>query len=408
MQNERFDKAAEHTAFCSLNPRSQEFVKAKSLLYRLTFSQIQRLITIVIDLQMWGDEIQKVWVDESGRDECLQSLSHAYEELKNSPKTYPYKVTPEKREVRFEYIDKAGVGFGTCPVASPKTRCCGLLTLDVYEGCGFDCSYCSIQTFYGGALKSDKNFADKLSRLQLSPDKLYHIGTGQSSDSLMLGNKNGTLEALINFAAKNPNVILEFKSKSDNVSYLLKNKLPRNIICTFSLNPQAVIDSEEHFTASLCGRIKAAKSLSENGVLVGFHLHPMIYFDGWLDEYSRIADALVSDFSPQSVALVSLGTLTFTKPVLRQIRARAAQSKILQMPLHESCGKYSYPLDIKEQMFSGVYRAFEKWHGKVFFYLCMEDKSLWQKVFGYEYESNEAFEENMKKAYMKKITLFEA
>jgi spore photoproduct lyase len=190
------------------------------------------------------------------------------------------------------------------------------------------------------------------------------------------------------------------------VSYLLKNKLPRNIICTFSLNPQAVIDSEEHFTASLSERIKAAKSLSENGVLVGFHLHPMIYFDGWLDEYSRIADALTGDFSPQSVALVSLGTLTFTKPVLRQIRARAAQSKILQMPLHESCGKYSYPLDIKEQMFGGVYRAFEKWHGKVFFYLCMEDKSLWQKVFGYEYESNEAFEENMKKAYIGKITLF--
>lgn len=34
---------------------------------------------------------------------------------------------------------------------------------------------------------------------------------------------------------------------------------------------------------------------------------------------------------------------------------------------------------------------------------CMEDERLWQKVFGYEYMNNDAFEEAMLKAYTAKI-----
>jgi spore photoproduct lyase len=33
----------------------------------------------------------------------------------------------------------------------------------------------------------------------------------------------------------------------------------------------------------------------------------------------------------------------------------------------------------------------------------MEDESLWQKVFGYEYKNNEAFEEAMLQSYFDKV-----
>ena len=65
----------------------------------------------------------------------------------------------------------------------------------------------------------------KLRKLKLDPNKSYHIGTGQSSDSLMWGNKEGVLDALFEFARLNSNVILEFKTKSNNIRYFnsLKN-----------------------------------------------------------------------------------------------------------------------------------------------------------------------------------------
>jgi spore photoproduct lyase len=400
----KFDKACEQSPFLSLHHKTREFIEQKSSLYSFSFSQIRELITAGVDLQMWGFDIKDLWQDE-GR-ESFKKFFEKYERLKNSEKEYmPAKEQKQNQKIEFLDIDKNIIGFGRCPVASPKTRCCNLLTLDAIEGCTYGCSYCSIQTFYSGKISLNRDFARKLSQIKLDKNEIYHIGTGQSSDSLMLGNKNGILEALIEFARQNPNVILEFKSKSDNIDYLLKVKLPPNIICTFSLNPQIVIDSEEHFTASLKRRIKAALKLSQKGILVGFHFHPMIWFKEWQEEYKYAANELVQKFDPKTVALVSMGTLTFIKPVLRQIRSNASHTKILQMPLTGAHGKFSYPLSIKEQMFSTLYKAFEAWHDEVFFYLCMEDESLWKSVFGFEYESNEIFEKAMKKAYMRKINL---
>ncbi|MDR1007516.1 MAG: radical SAM protein [Campylobacteraceae bacterium] len=402
----RFDKACEQSPFLSLHVKTREFLKEKSDFYFFSFSQIRQLMTAAVDLQMWDLDIKTLWQDKASNKESLKNFFEKYEQIKNTPKEYLFVKAPKQnKKLEFLSVDKDILGFGKCPVASFKTRCCNLLTLDVIEGCAYGCSYCSIQTFYGSKISLNKDFASKLSQIKLDPSKIYHIGTGQSSDSLMLGDKEGILEALIEFARKNPNAILEFKSKSDNVGYLLKADMPSNIICTFSLNPQIVIDNEEHFTAPLNKRIQSAKRLSENGVLIGFHFHPMIYFNNWKEEYEKIATELLNTFEPKSVALVSMGALTFTKPVLKQIRAKADNSRILQMPFVDINGKFSYPMHIKEEMFGTLYKMFTTWHKDVFFYLCMEDESLWKSVFGFEYKSNEIFEDAMKKAYMYKVSI---
>lgn len=74
------------------------------------------------------------------------------------------------------------------------------------------------------------------------------------------------------------------------------------------------------------------------------------------------------------------------------------------MPLVEADGKFSYPEEIKQELFSFAYRSFsEEWKQSVFFYLCMENQRLWKPVFGFEYASNEAFEQAMKTSYCEKI-----
>jgi len=73
------------------------------------------------------------------------------------------------------------------------------------------------------------------------------------------------------------------------------------------------------------------------------------------------------------------------------------------MPFSEINGKKSYDLKTKEEMFKHCYESFKPWHGKVYFYMCMEDHTLWKKVFGYEYASNNEMENDMKKSYMAKI-----
>ena len=383
--------------------------------YRFTFQEQQILKTIQKDLLQWGEkELKDIWdysLEEKYQGKKLKKelISHIkkyYEELKSKPTNYKDfnpKVKPQK--IKIEELKKESLGFGACPVASDKTRCCNLLTLDAVESCGYDCSYCSIQSFYNeGKVVFDKDFKKKLDSIKLDPNEFYHIGTGQSSDSLMWGNRYGVLDALVEFAKKNPNVLLEFKTKSDNISYFLDKKdLPKNLLFTWSLNPQIVIDKEEHLTASLQERLKAARKIADMGMLVGFHFHPMIYIEDFEKEYGEVFKRLKEMFNPKEVVLVSLGTLTFIKPVIKKIRSRDFQSKILQLPMSDASGKLSYPLDIKEKMFSFAYQNLKEWHKDVYFYMCMEDKSLWKKVFGYEYPTNESFEMDMKLSYMKKV-----
>jgi spore photoproduct lyase len=279
------------------------------------------------------------------------------------------------------------------------------MTLDAVENCGFDCSYCSIQSFYhGDEVRFDRDFARKLAQIELDPQRTYHIGTGQSSDSLMWGNQGGVLDALLDFARRYPNVILELKSKSKNISHLLKADLPPNLLCTWSLNTPTLIANEEHLTASLDDRLRSARALADRGVLVGFHLHPMIHYADWREDYGMLLQRMLENFDAAEVVLVSLGTLTYIKPVIRQLRERRDfRSKILQMPMVESDGKLSYPQAIKEEMFRFAYQSLQPWHEDVFFYLCMENHRLWQPVFGSDYPNNQAFEAAMLSAYRDRI-----
>ncbi len=400
--------------FQKLPLKEQRFLEEITVKYRLSQQDRKQLIDIAIDLDMWDEpNLSEIWayhLDEKyeGKKRKQILIAHAkayYNNLKDAPSEYHDSPSKAKTpRIKFVTEKKENLGFGLCPVASPKTRCCNLLTLDAVESCGFDCSYCSIQSFYNeDKITFDSTLKQKLEAIELDPDEFYHIGTGQASDSLMWGNQNGLLDDLVAFARKYPNVMLEFKTKSDNISYFLDKELPPNLLFTWSINPQTIIDNEEHLTASLDRRLTAAKRLAEQGCLVGFHFHPMIYFKGWEEEYGEIFKRLVDDFNPNSVALLSLGTLTFIKPVIKQIRQRDFKSKILQIPLVEASGKLSYPLETKRKLFSFAYDALQAWHGKVFFYMCMEDHSLWKEVFGYEYPTNESLEMDMKLHYLSKI-----
>ena len=411
---DKFNKAVTNTFFLKLPLNEQEFVKEKAFNFKFSHQELKQIIDMSRDLGMWDESrITEIFPDHTQKKVVFTRLRKAYEHIRNAPNSYEnftLKNIPKEQKFTFKVADKEGFGLGLCPVASEKTRCCNLLTLDAVESCGFDCSYCSIQSFYNqNTITFDSGFKDKLLNLNLDPNKTYHIGTGQASDSLMFGNREGVLDSLFEFARTNPNVILEFKTKSDNVSYFLENAVPKNILLTWSLNTPTIIQNEEHLTASLDKRINAARKMANKGVKVGFHFHPIVEYEGYLDEYQAVYERLIVEFAPSEVTLVSFGTLTFIKPVIKQLREREFRSKITQIPHEDASGKTSYPNETKEEMFKHAYASFAPWQkeeagdNKVFFYLCMEEHQMWIKTFGYQYSTNNDFEHAMLASYCQKI-----
>ncbi len=405
---DKFEKNISSTNFDRLDEKNQTFLRQIYETYPFSFQELKQIIDFGIDFKMWQEKpLHEVFKkDFAHKKQAFNYVRELWQNLKIQKHSYKNFSVPKKGIKKYSLydFDSQKIALGSCPVASEGTRCCNLLTLDAVNSCGFDCSYCSIQSFYKQEkIGFDKNFAQNLKNLKLDPSKTYHIGTGQSSDSLMWGNKNGMLDALFEFAKDNPNVILEFKTKSKNISYLLEHEIPKNIITTWSLNTPTIIKNEEHLTASLDERLECALKLTQKNALVGFHFHPMVIYEHYQNEYKEVFKKLTDNFDPSNVALVSFGTLTFIKPVINKLRKRDFYSKILQMPLNPINGKFSYPLEQKKELFSFAYECLKPWHERVYFYMCMEEKSLWSEVFGFEYENNEKMEEEMKKAYFKKI-----
>jgi len=289
---ERFEKFIPQTYYNSLEIDTQKFLKELSAKFQITFQEFRQLAEAARDLDMWGEPSLDIWwgkklansTGNENKDWFLKQFWVHHASIKSSAKTYPTEglKRPKKREKGKIVLEKSDKNiFGMCPVASEKTVCCNLKTIDAVENCIFGCSYCTIQTFYRSETMFDDNLAEKLSKIDLDPARRYHIGTGQSSDSLAWGNKNNNLGDLCKFAAENPNIILEFKTKSNNISYFLENDIPANIVCSWSLNPQTIIDNEEHFTANLNQRLSAARAVADKGIKVAFHFHPIVYYSGW-------------------------------------------------------------------------------------------------------------------------------
>lgn len=420
----KFEKFRQQSLFKKLDPQQQNCVREIAISHRLTFQEFRQVVEAARDLALWGEGGLKkwwqarangqhdIWNKQTGhvKKQFLHDLQEHILRLKRTPKTYPETTfsRPPKREkskIVSEHSDKNV--FGMCPVASERTVCCNLRTIDAVENCIFGCSYCTIQTFYSDKIVFDGDFVEKLNRIELDPNRFYHIGTGQSSDSLAWGNRNGILDALCRFAAEHPNILLEFKTKSDNIGYFLKNGTPRNIVCSWSMNTPAIIDNEEHFTATLDRRIEAARQAADRGVKVAFHFHPMVYYRDWEKDYPKVAETLMRRFETDEVLFISLGSVTLIKPVLNKIRNLGYQTKMTQMEfVSDPHGKLTYPDHLKIAMFKRMYETFHSWRDAVFFYLCMEKAAIWEQVFGYVYEDNETFEKEFgRMAFGRKVNV---
>jgi spore photoproduct lyase len=329
-------------------------------------------------------------------DSLFKAMQKSYDGLAAKAKAYPAESPKEKLPAHtFTEKELKGRIFRLCPAASEKAVCCNLKVLNIVDNCAMACSYCVLQNHYDEAVIAvPTNLKAKLAEIQLQPDKRYRIGTGEYSDSLLWGNKNGILQDLCDFARANSNAILELKTKSANIAWILENEIPANVCCTWSLNPQVIVANEEHKTASLDRRLEAARAVADKGVKVGFHFHPMFYFEGWEQEYQNLIGRVVATFRPEEVLWVSLGCITLLKGFAQDFRLKYKHSKLLQMETEITPdGKITYAFEVREKLYRNALEALSPWRDSVFQYMCMEHKPMWDAVMGFAYPNMGEFDD---------------
>lgn len=406
--NPKLAQAVDPALWALLAPRERELLIHCGEVLRFSFQQLRQAAEWFRDAAMWKEAslpadaadflAKEGWepgapvpanAGQAG-DRFFRHLRDLRQGLASKAKAYPAEAPREALPAhRFETKELKGRIFRLCPAASEKAVCCNLKVLNIVDNCAMACSYCVLQNHYDEAVVAvPTNLKEKLAEVRLHPDKRYRIGTGEYSDSLLWGNRNGLLADLFDFARAHPNAIVELKTKSANIAWLLENEVPANICCSWSLNPQTIVSHEEHKTASLDKRLAAARALADKGVKVGFHFHPMFYFQGWEEEYRALIGRVVAGFKAEEVLWVSLGCVTMLKGFAQDFRLKYSHSKLLQMETETTPdGKITYAFPVRRKLYANALAALAPWRDQVFQYLCMEHRPMWEAVMGFAYGS---------------------
>jgi spore photoproduct lyase len=290
-----------------------------------------------------------------------------------------------------------------CPGATSRNTasqlCCGYMIVDVIYNCNYDCTYCYLQSYINAPYLTvyaniEPLFDELAALLRAQPQRLVRIGSGEFSDSLSLDPLTGFSRLLVPFLWQFPNVLFELKTKSDLVEQLLDLEPQGRVMVSWSLNPESVVRREEHKTATLAARLRAAQRCRDAGYKIGLHFDPLLYYPGWEAEYEPFVAQVFGALAPEDVTYMSMGSLRFAPALKKVVQERFPRSRLMDAELFPGAdGKMRYFKPLRTEMYAKMLAWIRRYTADTPLYLCMESQEIWHKVFGRAPACNAAMEQ---------------
>ena len=280
---------------------------------------------------------------------------------------------------RYFYIVKEKFDFFKgCPCSHKSVRC-GYHVINLGSGCLFECSYCYLQDYINSpGIVFPANIEDFFEQFKNYKQDI-RIGSGELTDSLIFDHITEFSPLIVNFFKGYPKSTFEFKTKSNNIDLLLTTQPAGNIVISWSVNSQKIIETTEFYTASLEERLKAAVACVRGGFKVAFHFDPIIYNAHWQDDYINLIDMIFDEIPAEHIAWVSLGTLRMTPRLKKIIENRFPENTILDEEFVKGYdGKLRYPDYIRSNIYKTMLERIARRSKNTYVYLCMEEKSVCQ------------------------------
>ncbi len=291
--------------------------------------------------------------------------------------------------------------FQNCPGTPGMIRCNYRLINSGFD-CLYNCAYCYLQTYLNAfGITYFINTDNILKEIDIfieesDPQFIYRIGTGEFTDSLMIDEFTGFNCQLIEKFAKFPNLMLELKTKSDNISHLLDIKEKGSTVLAWSLNTEKNIENYEADTASLEKRLNAARQASQAGYLLAFHFDPIIIYPGWQADYAALLERLFEVIDDKRIVWISLGGFRYTADFKEVLQNNFPAEKMTTEEFFPgSDNKYRYFKPVRRDIYLFMKTEILKYTGYPFLYMCMESADMWEQVFGKLYQSADDLENDM-------------
>lgn len=273
--------------------------------------------------------------------------------------------------------------FKPCP-CTKNVVCCNYSILNTGYGCLYECSYCFLQGYQNvSGIILPCNISDFLCKEKIKPVKsqlfdLPRVGSGEFTDSLLFDDITLFSTDIVKFFKENKHISFEFKTKSVNIDNLLKLGGSRNIVVSWSVNSEKMIEENEFCSPKLEDRLLAAKKCVQAGYSVGFHFDPVILYSGWRQGYKKTIDNIFDFIDGKYIKWISVGSLRMPAVLKKVIENRFVKNKILDEELllsHD--GKLRYETSRRIEIYKYLLEQIKLRSDKVPVYLCMEDINVW-------------------------------
>ncbi len=276
-----------------------------------------------------------------------------------------------------------------CPAGSSEFACCGYLVMVLASNCPMDCSYCFLQDYVADnpAFQVYANYADAIDELERArrrvPGRALRVGTGELADSLAFDRITAISRDLVAYCASREGILLELKTKTDEIDNLLAVDPGGRTLVSWSLSPERVFASSEKATASPVERLRAARCVLDAGYRVGFHLDPIIAYGDAERDYLELLDQLFDFVSPSKISFISLGGLRMTPKLRSAARRRHAHDPMLcGEEVLAADGRYRTFTPLRVSLFGALERRIHAAGPAILRYLCMEPASIHRRVLG--------------------------
>ncbi|MFP5384453.1 MAG: radical SAM protein [Bacteriovoracia bacterium] len=226
--------------------------------------------------------------------------------------------------------------------------------------CIYECQYCYLQGYFNTPdivlfINHEEIIAEMEKVLDQHPGQKVWFHAGEFSDSLALTHLTGELEIYHAFCQRNPEAIIELRTKSVNTRELEKLPTLSNLIISFSLSPVEMARRIDIKTPGTEARLRAMKELHHKGWRLGAHFDPIVYEDRFRENYSKLLHSMKEMEIISSLAYLSLGVVRFTKEVYRETERNYPDSVIHTGPMVKSFdGKVRYHRPMRMWMMNTV------------------------------------------------------
>ena len=223
--------------------------------------------------------------------------------------------------------------------------------------CIYNCDYCYLQGKYPSAnlvvfVNQSDFFAATKTAIQsrADPASPLYLALSYDTDLLAFESRVPFCRDWIEFTRREPELIVEIRTKSANFRHLRKVEPCSRVILAWTLSPDIVVSRYEKATPTLSRRLESARQALDSGWPVRLCLDPIMEIPQWRRIYEECIERVFSTLAPDQIRDVSVGSFRMNKDQYDRIRRQRPNSDIYYRDYDNRQGTVTYPRQVGREM----------------------------------------------------------